>query len=62
MHEILSLEQPCILCAQPIEVVTLHRDNDTGEERTERTRLDHNDETCRATLALYREVFPWSTA
>lgn len=58
MHEILSAEQPCILCAQPIEVVTLHRDTDTGEERTERTRLDHNDETCRATVALYREAFP----
>lgn len=60
MLEILSLEQPCILCAQPIEVVTLHRDQDTGEERTERTRLDHDDETCAATLRLYREAFPWT--
>lgn len=59
MLEILSAEQPCILCAQPIEVVTLHRDSDTGEERIERTRLDHNDETCRDVLALYREAFPW---
>lgn len=59
MHEILSAEQPCILCAQPIEVVTLHRDNDTGEERIERTRLDHSDDSCAATLALYREAFPW---
>jgi hypothetical protein len=61
MHEILSAEQPCILCAQPLEVVTIHGDPDTGEERTERTRLDHNDETCRATLALYREAFPWTS-
>jgi hypothetical protein len=61
VHEILSTEQPCILCAQPLEVVTITRDMDTGEERTERTRLDHNDVTCRETLALYREAFPWSS-
>jgi len=60
MHEILSVEQPCILCGGLLEVVSLHRDLDTGEERTERTRLDHNDHTCRATLALYREAFPWT--
>ena len=62
MLEILSAEQPCILCAQPLEVVTISRDMATGEERTERTRLDHNDVTCRATLALYREAFPWVSA
>jgi hypothetical protein len=61
MHEILSAEQPCILCAQPLEVVTIHRDSETGEERTERTRLDHDEFTCRATLSLYREAFPWSS-
>jgi hypothetical protein len=61
MIEILSAEQPCILCAQPLEVVTIHRDFDTGEERTERTRLDHDEHTCRATLALYREAFPWTS-
>lgn len=60
MHEILSVEQPCILCAQPTEVVTISRDTDTGEERIERTRLDHNDQICRDTLALYEEAFPWS--
>lgn len=60
--EILSAEQPCVLCGQLLEVVTIHRDRETGEERTERTRLDHNDVTCRETLALYREVFPWSNA
>ena len=62
MIEILSAEQPCILCAQPLEVVTISRDSDTGEERTERTRLDHNEVTCRDTLRLYREAFPWSDA
>lgn len=58
MLEILSAEQPCVLCAQPIEVVTWMRDPDTDEERIERTRLDHSDQTCAATLALYRETFP----
>lgn len=57
--EILSAEQPCILCAQPTEVVTWYRDRDTSEERIERTRLDHDDVMCAATLALYREAFPW---
>jgi hypothetical protein len=59
MLEILSAEQPCILCAQPVEIVTIYRDPDTGEERTERTRLDHDEVTCRETLALYTEAFPW---
>ena len=59
MIEILSAEQPCIICAQPLEVVTLHRDTDTNETRSERTRLDHSEETCMATLSLYREAFPW---
>lgn len=58
MHEILSVEQPCILCAQAMEVVTITRDFDTGEERIERTKLDHSESTCAATVALYREVFP----
>jgi hypothetical protein len=62
MLEILSAEQPCILCAQPLEVVTILRDALTGEERTERTRLDHDDVTCRMTLALYKEAFPWTSA
>jgi hypothetical protein len=62
MHEIMSVEQPCILCNQPLEVVTIIRDLDTGEQRTDRTRLDHSDDDCRATLALYREAFPWPSA
>jgi hypothetical protein len=61
MLEILSAEQPCVLCAQPLEVVTISRDLDTGEQRTDRTRLDHNEETCRGILALYREAFPWTS-
>jgi hypothetical protein len=62
MIEILSVEQPCILCAQALEVVTVSRDVDTGEERIERTRLDHSAVTCAATLALYREEWPNSCA
>jgi hypothetical protein len=58
MHEILSTEQPCILCAQPIYVVSVHRDYDTGEERVERTELDHNDVTCLRVLATYQEEWP----
>jgi hypothetical protein len=62
MIEILLIEQPCILCAQPLEVVTIQRDPDTGEERTERTRLDHNQRACAETMSLYREAFPWHDA
>lgn len=58
MLEILSAEQPCVLCGGLLEVVTVWRDFDTGEERTERTRLDHSDVSCRATLALYMEAWP----
>jgi hypothetical protein len=62
MPEILSVEQPCILCAQPMEVVTIFRDSDTDEERIERTRLDHTAASCRATMALFRETWPTATA
>jgi hypothetical protein len=62
MIEILSAEQPCILCGGLLEVVTLFRDPDTNEERIERHRIGHDDVTCAATLALYREAFPWTNA
>jgi hypothetical protein len=58
MHEILSTEQPCILCGMALEVVTISRDWSTGEERIERTRLPHEDSECRRMLALYPETFP----
>lgn len=61
-HEILSAEQPCILCAQPVEVVTWFSDRDTGEDRIERVRLDHSTDACKAVLALYREEWPWAGA
>lgn len=62
MHEILSVEQPCVLCAQAMEVVTITRDSLTGEERIERTRLDHTEVSCAATLALYKEEWPCQPA
>jgi hypothetical protein len=58
MHEILSAEQPCVFCGGLLEVVSWHRDTVTGEERIERTRLDHSDVTCAATLRLFSEEFP----
>jgi hypothetical protein len=61
MLEILSVEQPCILCAQPLEVVTISKCSITGDERIDRTRLDHNESACSATLELYREAFPWTS-
>lgn len=60
MREILCCEQPCILCAMPLEVVTLYRDDDTGKERTERERLDHDEAECRRMVTLYREIWPHS--
>jgi hypothetical protein len=58
VEEILTIEQPCVLCGQCLEVVTIARDSITGEQRTERTRLDHTDVTCQRMLALYREEWP----
>jgi hypothetical protein len=60
MLEIMTLEQPCIVCEMPLEVVTLFRDDVTGEGRIDRTRLDHDEHTCAARLALYRETFPYT--
>lgn len=58
MREILTTEQPCILCGMALEVVTVLRNDDTGEERIERTRLGHSDVECARMLALYSEVWP----
>lgn len=58
MREILSTEQPCILCGMALEVVVLLRDDDTDEERIERSRLLHDETECRRMIALYPEVWP----
>jgi len=60
--EILSAEQPCILCGQLLEVVTITSDTITGEERIERNNLDHNSVSCLAALKTYREEWPWRLA
>jgi hypothetical protein len=62
MLEIQAVEQPCVICTQPLEVVTISRDTITGEERIERARLDHSAESCAATLRLYREEWPTACA
>lgn len=56
--EILSTEQPCILCGMALLIVTIHRDSDTGAEETRRTLLPHDEDACRAMLALYPEIWP----
>lgn len=60
MREILSAEQPCILCGQLLEIVTVHRDDDTHEERVERHPVPHNEEDCLSFLKLYKESWPVS--
>lgn len=57
-HEILSAEQPCILCGQTLLIVTVHQDPDSGEEKTERTLLEHSEAECRSMIALYPEIWP----
>ena len=58
MSEILSTEQPCIFCGMALEVVVIHRDDDTRQERIERTRLPHSDSECLRMMALYKEMWP----
>lgn len=56
--EILATEQPCILCGMALQVVTLHRDTDSGEERIERSDLPHSDAECTRMVGLYQEIWP----
>ncbi len=58
MREILSTEQPCILCGMALQVVILRQDEITGAEEIERVDLPHNDSECRRMLNLYPEVWP----
>lgn len=58
MHEILSTEQPCILCGTALLVVTIHRDDDTGQERVDRTPLPHTEAECLRLMRLYLEAWP----
>lgn len=58
MSEILSCEQPCVLCGQALQVVVLHEDALTGEQRIERTNLTHDHDDCLRMLRLYGETLP----
>lgn len=60
MREIFSAEQPCILCGQMLEIVTVSRDDDTDEERIERERVPHDGDACLSFLRLYQEIWPVS--
>lgn len=58
MREILCAEQPCILCAQLLEIVTVYRDDDTDEEVIDRQRLEHSEQDCLTFARLYAETWP----
>lgn len=60
MREILCTEQPCILCGMALQVVTMSRDDVTGEERIDRTNLPHDSAECARMVALYPEIWPVS--
>lgn len=61
MPEILSCEQPCIICGTPLEIVTILTDDLSGEERIERTRFPHSETECLRRFNLYRETWPVSS-
>lgn len=58
MREILSAEQPCVLCGQLLEIVTIHQDDDTDEQHIRRERVEHSHEDCLSFARLYREMWP----
>ena len=57
-HEILSTEQPCILCGMALEVVTISRDEVSAQERIERVALAHSMTDCLRMTNLYSEIWP----
>lgn len=59
MHEILSAEQPCILCGQALLIVTVYSEG--AEEKVRREPVPHDDEACLSFLALRDEEWPAST-
>ncbi len=58
MREILSTEQPCILCGQCLEIVTVYLGDVEGEEKTRREKVPHDDVACRSFLRLRDETWP----
>jgi ferredoxin len=58
MREILSAEQPCILCGQCLHIVTVMRDEDDGREIVARVDVPHSQENCLSFARLYSETWP----
>ena len=56
MIEILSAEQPCILCGQALLVVTVYREG--AEEKVRREDVPHDDDACLSFLRLQNEEWP----
>lgn len=62
MREIVSAEQPCILCGQLLEFTVVLRDDETGREEVRRDRQPHPTEDCLSFHKLYRETWPPSSS
>ena len=58
MREILCAEQPCILCGQLLQIVSIHRDDDTNEEHVRRETVEHSEQDCLTFAKLYSETWP----
>ena len=56
MREILSAEQPCILCGQALSIVTVYCEG--SEEKVTREDVPHDDAACLSFLRLRDEEWP----
>lgn len=56
MIEILSAEQPCILCGQCLHIVTVYREGSREEVRRE--DVPHDSDACLSFLRLVHEEWP----
>lgn len=56
MLEILSAEQPCILCGQALLIVTVYSEG--AEEKVRREDVPHDDAACLSFLRLQDETWP----
>jgi hypothetical protein len=58
MVEILSVGQPCILCERLMEVWTIERDEETGEEQISCHVVTHECEPLKALIRERRAAAP----
>lgn len=56
MREILSAEQPCILCGQALLIVSIFSDG--KNEKATREWVQHDDDACLSFLKLRDEEWP----